>query len=171
MSSSGTVTFDYVTPDGFPDPRPFIPVNIAAVCGLASVQDELVLLDSGADQSGLNFRHMHALGIREDACEPVLRRNRDGSLYEDPDTLVYRPGMVVAVGDFPHVACQLTFSDTFPYGILGQDFFGYFRVTFDRRGEKIELELTHPGAPLVNAVVPPGHRVLYEASEGWAGRA
>ncbi len=101
------------------------------------------LVDSGCDWSNFPFDWADDLGIDISACEEVVGNTAGG----DATKYHYPPGIdAIVFGRKIHLAAF--FSPGLPLALLGrEDFFQYFRASFDQRSLCFDLEAYQPFDP------------------------
>jgi hypothetical protein len=100
------------------------------------------LIDSGADQTVIPQRYMGPFGITEEMCgAPKV----DGSVAGQEREPLYRytDGLEATIGEWRiRLAAQFwTRPNSHPILLGREDFFRYFRVTFDRETRTTTLEV------------------------------
>ncbi len=101
------------------------------------------LLDSGCDYSSFPVAWAEDLGIDLDACDETEGSTAGG----DAKRFLYKPGIdAIVFGRKIHLAAF--FSPGLPLALLGrEDFFRYFRASFDQRTESFQLDAYEPFDP------------------------
>lgn len=118
--------------------KPFIPVVLHTPNGPAPLP---AFIDSGADQTVIPQRFMAHFGITEEMCgDPTVEGSVGGQ--ERKPLYTYKPGLEATVGEWRIRLAAHFWARPQGYPILlgREDFFRYFRVTFDRETRTTTLE-------------------------------
>jgi len=101
------------------------------------------LADSGCDYSNFPVDWAKDLGIDLASCEATKGSTAGGTA----DKYLYRPGIdAIVFGRKIHLAAF--FSPGLPLALLGrEDFFQYFRASFDQRSQSFQLDAYDPFEP------------------------